>query len=295
MKTNEITLNDVLNAILKRKRDCSFVAILFIVLGTIYSLSLQDKYTSEAVLAGASNMTESSLGSSYSSLASLAGINIPGSSNSLEEAIETMKSFDFFKTSVLPHIFLPDLFAVDSWDKKNNLITYNESIYNSTLRQWSDVTKVPSAQAAFFKFYNEFLTISYDRSTGFLTLSAEHNSPHIAYLFVQTIFRGINESLREQERDKADKSLEYVKSIFAETSNYEIRLALTNLIESQTQKLMLIESNADYVFKSLQNPYIPENKSSPKRTIIFLVSIFIGIIFAGLFAIFAEFFRQDSE
>ena len=80
------------------------------IISIVYSLSLNNTYTSFAILApGDSN--QSSL-SQYSGLAGMAGISLPSESNQTTEAIGRVNSYDFFVTSIVPAIKIEDLMAV---------------------------------------------------------------------------------------------------------------------------------------------------------------------------------------
>ena len=101
------------------------------ILSIFYALSLPNMYTSDALLAEANQKSSlsSNLGS-MSSLAGFAGISLPTELSKSTEAIERIKSFDFFTKYILPDIKLENLLAVDGWFLDEDIISYNNDIYN---------------------------------------------------------------------------------------------------------------------------------------------------------------------
>ena len=63
-----------------------------------------------------------------------------------------------------------------------------------------------------------------------------------------------------------------------QTSLAEIRNALSDLIKQQTQTLMLVEANENYIFKVIEPPYVPEMKSGPSRALICILGTLLGSI-----------------
>mgnify|MGYP001579619989 CR=1 FL=1 len=110
-----IDLGKLFSAIWDRKIFISTITSLAALLSVTYALSLPNIYTSTSLLAPASldESLTSKLGN-FSSLGSLAGISLPsGSASKSQEAMQRIKSFDFFKSYFLPNIQLENLMTVD--------------------------------------------------------------------------------------------------------------------------------------------------------------------------------------
>ena len=264
------------------------------IIGVIYALSLPNIYTSKALLAptqqegGVNNALRS-----YGGLATLAGINLPSSSSgNVTEAIETLSSFKFFKDSFLPNIFLPDLIAVDSWNSDTNNVNYDNSLYNIDKNEWTSKDAIPSTQKAFKIFLGQ-ISVSKDDSTGFITISANHQSPYKAQSWLETIIFSINQTLREDQKKRASLSIDYLYKQIAQTSYAEIKQQLSSLIQQETEKLMLIEANEDYIFKVIDPPIAPEEKSGPFRSIICIMAAFLGGMLGILIAVTRYFVSKN--
>lgn len=295
----EIEILELINLFWDQKKTIILCICITAVASIIYSLSLPNIYTSKALLAP----TQQSLGdslASYRGLAGLAGINLPSSNakNLTEEATETLSSFVFFRENVLPNIFLPDLVAVKKWHAQENKLIYENNIYDSLSNTWVRKANfprksVPSAQESHEIFIDAIFSKSKDNETGFIRLSIEHQSPYIAKEWLDIILNGINERLREDQKRRALISIEYLNDQISQTSLTEIKQVLSTLVQQETEKLMLVESNKDYVFKIIDAPIVPELKSYPNRAIICIVGTILGGIL-GLMIVFVRHYFFSS-
>ena len=56
-------------------------------------------------------------------------------------------------------------------------------------------------------------------------------------------------------------------------------------MQQEIEKLMLIESNSDYVFKIIDPPIAPEDKSKPSRILICFIGLMIGVFLGVLYSL----------
>lgn len=288
---DEIDLREILFILVQAKRLITYVTVFIVFIGIIYSLLLPNIYKSEALLAPveeSSSLISGAL-SQYSGIAGLAGISLPTEENgsNSKKAIELISSLYFFENHIMPNIFLPDLMAVESWDRETNKIIYDDSIFqknsNSWVRDYSFPQKlIPSAQESFEVFIEENLIILEDIQTGYVALSMKHQSPIIANNWIEIIYEEVNSFYRQKEKESSEKAVVYLNKQIANTSLSEIRQVTASLLQKEIQKLTLIEANNDYVFEYVYPPTVMEKKSEPKRLLIIflflLVGIFLGMI-----------------
>jgi capsular polysaccharide biosynthesis protein len=236
----------------------------------------------------------SSVLSSYSSLANFAGVDLPGEGTSKsEEAIERLKSFDFFKNHFLPYVKLENLMAVKEWSSESNVVTYNKKIFNNKTNQWIRKVKFPkkqkpSSQEAYEEF-SKIFSVSADKETNFVKISLEHESPHIAKEWLDIIVKNINESMRDFDIANAENAIDFLYKRSNDTNILEIKEAISHLLESQMQTLMMASINDDFVFKVIDSPAISEEKIKPSRALICILGTLIGLFFGILVAIMMKF------
>tara|TARA_Y100001935_G_scaffold251357_1_gene253122 strand:- start:16 stop:543 length:528 start_codon:yes stop_codon:yes gene_type:complete len=140
MMTNNKDFNDAIDlrpffiSLWKSKIFIFTTTCIFGIFSIIYSLSLKNEYTArmiveEVVSEEASSVVPSGLGT----FAALAGISVPGgiSKDKKTFAVEILKTRDFFEKLVTEDdSFLNLLLAVDNYNLEDNLISYDESIYD---------------------------------------------------------------------------------------------------------------------------------------------------------------------
>lgn len=281
---NEINLGELFEVLWKGKwlilTTTSFLSILSI----IYSLSLPNIYESKALLnpIGEQSQLNKSV-QSFGGLASLAGINLPATGSNAIKAKEKLYTLSFFTDNILPNIYLPDLMAVKFWDTSNNKIVYDESIFNEANQSWVRDVKnlIPSPQESYRQFIDK-LQVSEDISTGFVTISVQHQSPIIAKEWVELVVNEINYFFRVKDKLEAQAAMDYLSSQMTQTSFAEIKQVIAELLQQKMQQLTLVEATNYYVYEYIDPPVIMEEKSQPARAIICIMGALFGAFFGVL-------------
>ncbi len=282
----EINLKEILDIILDKKLLISSITLIAAVLSVIYSLSLPNIYSSNALIAPTSNDTSmnTKLGA-FSSIAGMVGMDMPSQSGDKSaEAIERINSYDFFIDEFLPNIKFANLVAAKSWDKSTNTVLYNKSIFDPNIKK-------PTNQEA-FEIYKSILNITQDSRTSFVVLKIEHVSPFIAQKWLELIITQINNYMRELDKTVAKNSIEFLNISALETNLSGTKEAIFNLMENQIQVLTLAEATNDYVFKRISSPIAPERKSKPSRASICISGTIFGFIFSIFLSLFLHYFRR---
>jgi len=281
---------DFLRLLYERK---SFILLsIFIgsLLSGIWAFSLPDLYTTKSKLAIVNTQDEYlNQSSRYQTVTGIMGFGLPNASDSrANEAIASLTTFKFFNEHFLPNIFLPNLMAVSYWDKSTNKIYYDDNLYDlkSNIWKYQLENHPPSAQQSFLKFLDIF-KVSQDRETGFVNIEIIHYSPYIAKEWLGIIIKEINFLFRENQRSKSNSAIKYLSDQIQETNLAETKLALSSLIQNEVKMLTLIEVNEDFIFRAIDPPIAPENKSSPNRFTIMVLGLLIGF-FIGILSILLE-------
>lgn len=282
-KTEDINFFSFLLLLWNKKLFIILITSLFIILSIIYALSLPNIYKSSALLASSEDKNSiSSKVSTFSSLASFSGIDLSQNNSKVQEAIERIRSYSFFSEYFLPNIKLENLMAVKSWDSNEDIIKYQNSLYdaktNSWIRDASDPKKrKPSSQEA-YRQYKRILSIKEDKKSGFVEISIVHQSPIIARNWVNLINKSINETMRQIDIKSAENSINFLTKSQDNANLQSAKEMIADLLESQIQILMLAYSNDSYIFKVIDSPIVSEVKSAPNRLIIVILGTVFGMI-----------------
>ncbi len=293
---DEISLGEILSILWQGKWLVVAVTSFFSLVFIVYSLSLPNIYQSKALLSPAEEQESlSSAMSSYSGLASLAGINLPNQDNGgkAAEAIEKLNSLSFFTDNILPNIFLPDLMAMKSWDALTNTIIYHKDDFNEETLMWVRDFKfpqkqIPSAQESFEIFKTDHLEISEDRDTGFITIAIKHQSPYVAQAWIELIVRELNYFFIKKDKAQTQASMDYLNVQIAQTSFAEVKQVIAQLLQQKIQELTLIEVSDFYVFDYVDPPAVMEKKHEPSRLLI----VILGGLLGGTLGIFIVLIRH---
>ena len=262
----------------------------------VFALSLPNIYTANALLAPAeqSGGGMSALMQQYGGLASLAGVSLPGGEDAsrAQLGMQLMKSRAFIGDFVERHDILPELMAVESWDSGTGKIVFDPKSYDAASKIWVREVElpklaIPSAQEA-HKVFSEILKVSQDQQTGYVTVSIEHQSPVVAAQWVSWLVEDVNSAVKAQDVAEAEKSIEYLKEQVTNTSLADLQAVFFDLIQSQTETVMLAEVRQEYVFKTIDPAVAPEEKSKPSRALICV----LGTILGGMFGVIIVLIRH---
>ncbi len=289
---DEIDLKELFMVLWSGKWLISAVTGLAAAISIAVALSLPNIYTASALLAPAESSGGglSGLMKQYGSLASLAGVSLPGDEEGsrAQLGMQLMKSRAFIGDFVERRDILPELIAVESWDAGSGDILFDAESYDAASKTWvRDVeppkTSAPSALEAHAAFL-AILGVSQNKQTGYVTVSINHYSPIVAANWVNWLVEDVNTAVKLQDVAEAEKSIRYLEQQVSKTALADLQAMFFELIQSQTETVMLAEVRPEYVFKVIDPAVSPEVKTSPNRAMICVVGTLLGFVFGMILA-----------
>ncbi len=299
---DEIDLRELFGIIWQGKWWIIAITFVFAIGSVIYALSLPNIYKSEATLAPteeASGGGMSQMAGQLGGLASLAGVNLGGkSADKTTIALEILKSRAFIKSFVEKYDILPELMAVEEWNRGVG-IKFDDEIYNPEAKQWIREAEPPqqpqpSSWEYVKAFREEVLEVSKDDATGLVTIAVNHQSPEVAEQWVVWLIEEINNHMRERDIQEAQRSLDYLDKELQSTSLSDMQQVFYQLIEKQTQTIMLANVRPEYIFQTLDPAVVPEQKAKPSRAIICIIGTFLGCFLSVGFVLVRNIFRKEE-
>ena len=300
---DEIDLRELIKVLWKGKLWIIGTTFIAAVISVAIALWLPNIYRAEALLAtdeGGGGL--SSLAAGYSSLASLAGISFGNTGESDDKAIGIAKlqSRQFMADFMERHNIIPELMAVSAYNVNTGELSYDPTIFDPETRIWTrdvepPLQKKPSSQEAFL-YMTEILGVTEDDRTGFVTVSIEHLSPLIAYEWVTWLVDDLNREMMLEATAEAQQSIDYLTNQLENTQVVALEEVFYQLIEESTKTLMLANSRAEYLFKTIDPAIAPEIKSGPSRTLILSLGMLLGGMLGVLWVLIRQYaFRPEED
>jgi len=294
----EIELWEIYSTLWLNKKFILILTGIFAVLSVIYSLSLTNLYTSQALLVPTSLNSNST--SQYKALASVAGVNLGDSSPDVTLAIAFINSKKIIRQLIKHESFLPDLMAAKKWHIKSNSIIYDDDLYDKKNKKWVrevdfPFQQVPSEQEAFELFSGQ-INITEDKKNQLVTLSVEHISPSVAQQWAEWIIDEANTMVANLRIEESENSIKYLNEQINLTPYAELRTMFFSLIQENTQNMMLAKVSKQYALTIVDPPLIPEIKSSPQRALICILGTLLGGMLSLLIILVRKYgFSKDDE
>lgn len=266
--------------------------IVFAVIGVMVALSQPNYYKANVVVAPQNKEGGAGLAgmaSQFGGIASLAGINLGGSGASDEKtlALATLQSRVFARYFIEKHQALVPLMASEKWDRDTDTLLIDPELYDETSQQWvrkvdPGMSIIPTDWEA-YKYYQDLVQYSEDKSTGLITITITHLSPKLVKEWGQAIVDDLNEWMRLKAKSEAEHNIAFLNQELENTPLAEMQTVFYQLIEEQTKKLMLANAEKEYLFKTIDPAVVPEEKAGPSRPLICILAVFIGGILSTLF------------
>lgn len=283
---NGISLKELVLVLWRDKILITAITFIFVVIGISWSLTIANTYRSEATLSISSDSSGgglSSMASQVGGLATLAGINLGGNDTD-DKAISlaTLKSRMFLNEFIENHNLLVPLLAAKDWNSTTGELVIDPELYDIERKEW--IRKVEPGQSVVptdweaYKAFKEILAVEESKDNGLITLSITHFSPIIAQQWNSWLVSEFNSWMKEKSLSESQRNIKYLESQLVKTNFSDMRQVFFQLIEEQMKKLMLAEVEVEFVFKVIDPAIVPEEKSGPKRALICILMMLLGIV-----------------
>ena len=262
------------------------VAIAVVVCGLlsiIYSYSQPMIYRAEVLLVPALEEKQnglSALANQYGGLASLAGVNLGAGGASVEQTLAILKSRSFTQNFIAKHDLLVPLFAFKKkWILSSKYILDDER-YNEKSRTWnvnksSGESKKPTRWQA-FRAFSRIISVGKLDKNGLLRIGIEWINPVEAKQWVDWLIEDLNEKIKNDEVQDAEKSILYLTDNLHKTSVVELHEIFYSLIENQTKTIMLAKIRDEYALKTIDPAVVPDSRIKPNRRLLAIMGLLVG-------------------
>lgn len=299
----EIDLRELISVLWAGKKLIVTLTGLFALVSLIVVLLIPNQYQAKAVVSPAQSGSNTMLGavkSQIGGLASLAGIKVPSEEGGeTEAAMEIMQSWSFIEGFIKTNNLAADIFAADNWNSKTNKLSYDSGLYDSQQKLW--VRNPPAGKTIeptsweLYKEFSERLAVTTDKNTGMISISIEHYSPILAKQWVDLYITTINDYMRIRKLEQTNSNIEYLEAQIEKTAIAGMKEVFYQIIEEQIKNKMLAEASPEYVFVTVNPAMVPEENSTPKRALIFVLAVLLGAMISIFVVLVRHYSKQPAS
>ena len=260
-------------------------AILFIFLGSYHLRNAERVYLVQYDLKPVGESQQKNTFSGLSGFASLAGIELPQSSNN---------DFKIFKklitsTEVSEIIFenkkiIKDVFRSEWNETLNNYSQPPRSkkqVFISDIKKLltgdKEVSYMPPNSKRLATFIKNNIQINEDKETGFLRFESETSNPELMLSIIIEAANAGDKIMRQRYVDFSTEPLVFYKEKLRTARSREHREALAGLIGREEQRLMFASQGKYFIAEPYIKPTISLNPIAPKPKSILLLSLVLGL------------------
>ena len=296
IEEDEIDLRELFTTVWNNKFKIVFFTFIVTSLTIAYTLSIPNSYKSSTSLVP-QTQAKPSLGG-LSALAGIAGIDLGGSGNidAVTSFNTILKDFSFQQSVIKKYNLTQKLIP-----NENNFVFalgYDE-IYKMRHDKSSKINMTSNEDMIFstFKSILGMVSISSDKKSGIINLSAESNDRFLAKELVDIYLKELTTHLRKIEMQDVDKQIKYYNAELENTDELSMKDQLGQLASGLVQKKVLSMANEYYNVKQLTLSQVAhiKQKSKPKRGLVVIVSFVTSIILGIFMVFFIQFFKKDEE
>jgi uncharacterized protein involved in exopolysaccharide biosynthesis len=270
------------------------------VIAAVASLFLQPSYRAVVLLAPPEKSSETgglaALAGQFSGLADLAGVNLGGNVD-VDQSIALMTSRQFTEKFMLDQHVLQAMYpklwdaAANRWKNEDSSKAYGSVVSWITGKLGTQEpantrnTEGPSLWLAFKKF-DQLRKIVKDKKTSLIVLTLDWRDPVIAARWANALVSDLNQHARNRAIEEASRSVDYLNGELSNSHVLEMQQTIYKLIEREMRTKVAANVHTQYAFRVLDPAIPPEERESPKRTLIVLAVMFIVGFCTSLWIIF---------
>jgi uncharacterized protein involved in exopolysaccharide biosynthesis len=260
-KADTIDLVAVSLVVWRYKYVIALVASIVVGATVFFALTMTPIYRAEVVVIptrddGAGDA--GSLANRLGGLASLAGLNLGSRSGTSADALAVLRSRHLAEQFIARNNLVADLVRDD---KRSSSL-------------WFAVDR-----------FRRIVTIVTDNDRGTTTIAIDWRDPAVAANWATEFVALANDLIRTRALEDANRNIAYLNKQLEQTNVVELRRVLYNLIESETQKMMLANARVEYAFTVVDPAVAPESRISPRRTLMVLTGAALGVLLGVFVAI----------
>ncbi|EAU52247.1 OtnB protein [alpha proteobacterium HTCC2255] len=300
---DEIDLKDLFSALWRGKIFIILVSIVSVFFASFHLQSAERKYTIEYNLKPVGETKTSPSLSGLGGFASIAGIQLPTSSNN---DLNIFKSL-ITSVEVAEIIFenkkiIKDIFSSE-WNASLNNYSRRQKTKAQTLvgnvKELLTGNKaanyVPPNPRRLAIFITQNVQINEEKETGFLKFTSETSKPDLILSLIIDAARASDKIMRQRYVDFSIEPLAFYKEKLRTARSREHREVLAELISKEEQKLMFASRGKHFIAEPYINPTISLYPTAPNPKLILTLSLLLGLFVGAAIVLIRHAIVKDNS
>jgi uncharacterized protein involved in exopolysaccharide biosynthesis len=301
----EISLTDLTAALMRRKRVVfTYTACVFLV-ALLYAIFATPQYSGVIVVQPQSDQPGGALAQlagQLGSVSSMVGLGMGHAEDRENNYLATLTSHELALKFIDEYHVAPLLFP-RRWDGKTQSwkllhpgplarakLWISRAIARISHDQgWRPPSNVPTTWQLLDSFH-AILEVKKKEDAGVVLVTIRYPDPQIAADWANEYVALANSLIRARVVSESDAALSYLAQVAQQTSVTEVKNSTYLLIQRHLEEQIEAKSKSDYAFQVVDPAIVPGAPSSPKRKLVVLGAILVGLILGSLVAVFQEFF-----
>ena len=283
----DVSFKEIFESAKNHSKKILLLTLLGAIISAIFSLTIPEKYISQAI----SIKAEISNPSSVDSAGGLLQIFGPQSNSSTDKTLTILKSRSFFRNFYNDDQFLFELMAVESFDIKQNSYRVDEDLYNQKDNIW---IQKPSFESSFEVFHQEF-NVSSDLVTGEIYTSTKHVNPLVALQWNTAILAKINQITKEKQIIKSSSAIDYYKTQLNNDNSLAVKSVLMSSMSKELQTIATSNVTDEYSLEVIDPPFLPERSSEPNNAVISILGTILSFVLFFTYFVFSDLYKSFNR
>ena len=299
---DEIDLKDLFFTLWTGKIYIIIVSLVSVLIASFYLQSAERKYTVEYNLKPVGETKSSPNLSGLGGFASLAGIQLPSSSNT---------DFNIFKKLITSSEVSEIIF-----ENKKIIREIFRSEWDETLNNYSrppkskiqifvndakklltgniEINYMPPNPRRLATFINRTIQTGEDKENGFLKFTSETSKPELILSLIIEATKASDKIMRQRYIDFSTEPLAFYKDKLRTARSREHREALAELISREEQKLMFASRGKYFIAEPYLNPTISLHPTAPKPKLILALSLILGLFLGATLVLMRHAIKKEN-
>ncbi len=301
IEEDEIDLRELFATIWANKFTIMAISLLITSFAILYALYKPNLYVSKSILIPKDQGGKPSIGGGAAALAAIAGINIGGGDSlDIESLFKNLLGDYAFNKPLIVKYGLDRMLDEKNIDKNLIFAANQRAVYDF----FNNILPVPDEQSRDEILFNTFdkklkniLSVSSDKESGAITLSAKFEDRFVAKKLVDIYLKEMSEYIKRLDLKEIDEQVRYYEEELQRAKNLDLKANINELLSALVKKKVLSQAGEFYMVKQLTKPQVPyvKDKAGPKRALIVVVAFITSIILGIFWVFFREFLKSDKK